>query len=268
MSQVASGPEGMMLKLATWNVNSIRARQGSVLRWLKEESPDVLCIQEIKVENELFPCEPFIENGYSVSVNGQKTWNGVAVLSREEPAEVIRDIPGGSLNQQKRVITVRFPGLTIVNVYVPNGGDITLERFRDKLRFLDELKGYIEKLTVRGSLVVMGDFNVAPEADDVYDPESLEGRICFHSEERSKFRDIISTGMVDIYRKFNPVGKAFSWWDYRAASFRRNMGMRLDLILLNATAAEKAVSCEIQVEPRKWERPSDHTPVVLLLEDV
>ncbi len=258
----------MSLKLATWNVNSIRARQESVLRWLSEESPDVLCIQEIKVENELFPTEPFIEEGYNVSVNGEKTWNGVAVLSREEPAEVIRDIPGGSLNQQKRVITVRFPGLTVVNVYVPNGGDITLDRFRDKLRFLDELKEYIEKLSGSESLVVMGDFNVAPEADDVYDPESLDGKLCFHPEERSKFREIISAGMVDIYREFHPAGQAFSWWDYRAAAFRRNMGMRLDLILLNAAAAEQAVSCEIHVEPRKWEKPSDHTPVVLHLEDI
>ncbi|MCK4806601.1 MAG: exodeoxyribonuclease III [Candidatus Aegiribacteria sp.] len=257
-----------MLKLATWNVNSIRARQESVLRWLREESPDVLCLQEIKVENELFPSDPFVEEGYYISLNGQKTWNGVAVLSREEPAEVIRDIPGGFLNHQKRVITVRFPGLTVMNVYVPNGGDVMLDRFRDKLSFLDELNDYIQKLSSSGSLIVMGDFNVAPKADDVYDPEYLEGKICFHPEERSKFREIISSGMTDIYRKFNPEGKAFSWWDYRAAAFRRNMGMRLDLILLNAAAAEKAVSCEIQVEPRKWERPSDHTPVVLYLEDI
>lgn len=257
-----------ILKLATWNVNSIRAREKSVLRWLTEESPDVLCIQEIKVENELFPYEPFNEMGYHVSVNGQKTWNGVAVLSRNEPAEVIPDIPGGFLNEQKRVITVKYPGLTVVNVYVPNGGDITLDRFRDKLRFLDELKKYIDTLSSNGSLVVMGDFNVAPEADDVYDPTSLEGKICFHPEERSRFREITSAGMVDIYRIFNPGGKAFSWWDYRAAAFRRNMGMRLDLILLNAAAAENAVSCEIHIEPRKWEKPSDHTPVVLRLEDI
>jgi exodeoxyribonuclease III len=256
------------LKLATWNVNSIRARQESVLRWLREESPDVLCVQEIKVQTELFPCEPFNAEGYSVSVNGQKTWNGVAVFSRETPSRVIKDLPGGFLSQQKRVITAVFSGITVVNVYVPNGGDITLDRFSDKLEFLDELNKYVTMLSAEGPLAVMGDFNVAPEADDVYDPDSLEGTVCFHPSERRKLREIISAGMVDIYRKFNPDGKAYSWWDYRAAAFRRNHGMRLDLILLNAAAAEKAHSCEIQTEPRKWEKPSDHTPVVLQLEDI
>ena len=256
------------MKLATWNVNSIRARENTVLRWLREESPDILCIQEIKVQNELFPRETFIEEGYFVSVNGQKTWNGVAVLSRKEPEEVIPDLPSGFLREQKRVITLRFPGLTVVNVYVPNGGDVTLDRFGDKLEFLDELKKYIDLLSGSGPLFVMGDFNVAPQADDVYDPEALEGKICFHPEERKRYNEIISSGMVDIYRKFNPDGKAYSWWDYRAAAFRRNIGMRLDLILLNGAAVKKAVSCDIQIEPRKWEKPSDHTPVVLSILDI
>lgn len=251
------------MKLATWNVNSIRAREELVLRWLDEESPDILCLQEIKVENRLFPAEAFTGRGYVLSINGQKTWNGVAVLSRREPEEVVQDLPGGFLQEQKRVITVRFPGLTVVNVYVPNGGEVTLDRFRDKLEFLERLRNYIGDISTEGPLAVMGDFNVAPEEEDVHDPEALNGRVCFHPEERDRLRQILSMGMQDVYRTFNPTGKAYSWWDYRAASFRRNMGMRLDLVLLNSEAAERAVSCRIHTEPRGWTRPSDHAPVVL-----
>lgn len=251
------------MKLVTWNVNSIRAREELVLRWLDEESPDILCMQEIKVENRLFPAEAFTGRGYFLSANGQKTWNGVAVLSRTEPEKVVPDLPEGFLQGQKRVITVRFPDITVVNVYVPNGGDVTLDRFREKLEFLERLRDYIGDISDRGPLAVMGDFNVAPAEDDVHDPETLNGRVCFHPEERKRLRQILSLGMTDVYRTFNPSGKAYSWWDYRAASFRRNLGMRLDLVLLNSEAAGRAVSCRIQVEPREWTRPSDHAPVVL-----
>lgn len=234
-----------------------------MLRWLDGESPDILCMQEIKVENRLFPAEAFTGRGYTISANGQKTWNGVAVLSRREPEDVVPDLPGGFLGDQKRVITLRFPSITVVNVYVPNGGDVTLDRFRDKLEFLERLRDYIGDISAEGPLAVMGDFNVAPGEDDVHDPEALNGRVCFHPEERKRLRQILALGMTDVYRAFNPSGKAYSWWDYRAASFRRNMGMRLDLVLLNPEAAGRAVSCRIQVEPRKWTRPSDHAPVVL-----
>lgn len=253
----------MGLKLATWNVNSIRARQEAVTRWLAEETPDILCMQEIKVENGLFPFEAFREMGYHSAVNGQKTWNGVAILSRSEPVETETGLPDGFLKEQKRVITARFPGLTVVNVYVPNGGDVTLDRFAQKLEFLERLGGYASGLSGRGALVVAGDFNVAPEDDDVYDPVALDGRVCYHPEERKRLRRMLEEGLTDVFRTFNPEGKAYSWWDYRSAAFRRGMGMRLDLVLLNQQALKRATSCEIHVEPRKWERPSDHAPVVL-----
>lgn len=254
------------MKLATWNVNSIRARLDVVLRWLREESPDVLCMQEIKVQEDLFPREPFDEMGYHLAINGQKTWNGVAIASKIEPTSIRRGLPDGYLDEQKRLIAADIGGVTVVNVYVPNGGDITLDRFADKLHYLDSLRACAGELSGSGPLVVMGDFNVAPGPDDVYDPEALEGTICYHPEERLRVGEMLSDGLIDIFRKFNPEGKAYSWWDYRAAAFRRKLGMRLDLVLVNAEAADLAVGCCIRMEPRSWEKPSDHTPVVLDLE--
>jgi exodeoxyribonuclease-3 len=255
------------VKLATWNVNSIRARLDLVLRWLQEESPDVLCMQEIKVEPGLFPAEPFQELGYHLLVSGQKTWNGVAIASRVEPQEVLEGLPSGFLKEQKRLLSGRIGGMRIVNVYVPNGGDVALDRFADKLRYLDELAAFAAVLSPDGPLVVMGDFNVAPEMDDVYDPVALDGSICFHPEERARLSRMLDSGFVDAYRRFHPAGRAFTWWDYRSMAFRRKMGMRLDLILLNAPAASLAEDCEIQIAPREWEKPSDHAPVVLTLRD-
>jgi exodeoxyribonuclease III len=253
------------LKLATWNVNSIRARLDPVLRWLREESPDVLCMQEIKVEPERFPAEPFRELGYHLILSSQKTWNGVAIASTVEPLDVREGLPGGFLKDQKRLLSARISGIRIVNAYVPNGGDVTLDRFNDKLRFLDELTACAADLSREGPLIVMGDFNVAPGPDDVYDPLALEGTICFHPEERTRVREMLASGMEDVFRRFHPAGKAYSWWDYRGAGFRRNLGMRLDLILLNGPAAAMAEGCEIQIGPRSREKPSDHAPVVLTL---
>ncbi|MBD3278609.1 MAG: exodeoxyribonuclease III [Candidatus Aegiribacteria sp.] len=254
------------MKVATWNVNSIRAREDVVLRWMDLSSPDILCIQETKVQEELFPRNGFEKMGYTVSLNVQKTWNGVAVFSKNEPLKVSRGLPSGFLGDQKRLITVEFPNLTVVNVYVPNGGEVNLDKFQDKLKFLEELRDYTKNLSNGKPLVLLGDFNVAPEEEDVYDAELLNGRVCFHPKERKRLRDILSSGLTDVYRSFHPNGKAYSWWDYRAAAFRRKMGMRLDLVLVNGPALEKAVSCEIDPEPRGWKKPSDHTPVILELE--
>jgi exodeoxyribonuclease III len=258
---------GDRVKLATWNVNSIRARLELVVRWLREETPDIFCMQETKVEPELFPAEPFHDLGYHLLVSGRKSWNGVAIASRAEPTDVREGLPGGFLQDQKRLLSMRIGGLRIVNVYVPNGGDVTLDRFGEKLQYLDELTAFAADLSPDGPLVVMGDFNVAPEIDDVYDPVALDGSICFHPEERARVRKMLATGMEDVFRRFNPTGKAYSWWDYRSMAFRRKMGMRLDLILLNGPAASLAEDCVIQAAPRKWEKPSDHAPVVLTLRD-
>jgi len=256
----------MKIKLATWNVNSIRAREESVLRWLRAESPDVLCIQETKVEDRLFPEDGFANLGYHVVSNGRKAWNGVAVISGPEPEVVAESLPDGFLEDQKRLLAVKFPWATVLNVYVPNGGSVESDRFGDKLAFLERLADYASMLAGKGPLIVMGDFNVAPGPEDVYDPQLLDGSVCFHPEERKRLDDFFSRGFVDAYRMFNPGGKAYSWWDYRAAAFRRNMGMRLDLVLLDPRAASMAADCRIHVEPRKWKRPSDHVPVVLELE--
>jgi exodeoxyribonuclease-3 len=252
----------MRVTVATWNVNSIRARIDVVVRWLEEKKPTVLCMQETKVQNDLFPVERFSALGYHLVINGQKTWNGVAIASTIEPGNVSLGLPSGFLPEQKRVITATIAGLRVTCVYVPNGGEVGHERFGQKLVFLDLLAEMAESEESGTPYVMTGDFNVAPGNDDVYDPAELKGAICFHPDERSRIERTIKAGMTDLYRKFNPTGKAFSWWDYRAAGFRRNRGMRLDLMLTNFAATELAVGCLIDTEPRSWEKTSDHTPVV------
>ncbi len=252
----------MQVTVATWNVNSIRARIDVVTRWLEEKKPTVLCMQETKVQNDLFPCEPFEVLGYHLVLNGQKTWNGVAIASTIEPVNVSSGLPSGFLPEQKRMVTATIAGLRITSVYVPNGGEIGHDRFGQKLAFLDLLSEMAESEGSGMPYLMAGDFNVAPENDDVWDPEELEGTLCFHPDERSRIRKTMKAGMTDLYRKFNPTGKAFSWWDYRAAGLRRNRGMRLDLMLANAAATGLAGGCEIDIEPRGWDKPSDHTPVI------
>lgn len=256
----------MRVTVATWNVNSIRARIDVVRRWLEKNEPTVLCMQETKVSNDIFPAEPFQELGYELVINGQKSWNGVAIASKIELEDVSLDLPSGFLPEQKRVVTVTVAGLRIMNVYVPNGSDVEHEKFRQKLHFFDLLEKVAERERNVEPFIMVGDFNVAPEEDDVFDPAALEGTICFHPEERKRISRTIRNGMTDVFRQYNPSGKAFSWWDYRAGGFRRNRGMRLDLILANGMATELVRECSIDLEPRSWERPSDHTPVIAVFE--
>lgn len=252
----------MRLRVASWNINSIRSRLEQVLFWIDTREPDVLLLQETKVEDALFPVEPFTERGYHVRAMGQKAFNGVAVVSRPEPVVLSKGFSSGFLSDQKRVLQVGVAGMTLINVYVPNGGDPSLDRFRDKLAFLEHLAAELKAQPAGEPLLVAGDFNVAPGDDDVVDPAAMEGHICFHPEERARFRALLETGMVDLFREFNPDGKAFSWWDYREASFRRDVGMRLDHILVTPGLAGMAESCTIDREPRGWIKPSDHAPVV------
>ncbi len=256
----------MRVTVATWNVNSIRARIDVVRRWLEENEPTVLCMQETKVSNDIFPVEPFQELGYELVINGQKSWNGVAIASGIELEDVSLDLPSGFLPEQKRVITATVAGLRIMNVYVPNGGDVEHEKFQQKLDFFDRLEKVAERERNGEPFIMVGDFNVAPEEDDVFDPAALDGTLCFHPEERKRISRMIGNGMTDVFRRYNPSGKAFSWWDYRAAGFRRNRGMRLDLILANTRASELVRECSIDLEPRNWEKPSDHTPVVAVFD--
>lgn len=252
-----------MLKIATWNVNSVRARLSVITRWLSLAQPDVLCMQELKATAEQFPFQPFQELGYSCLVNGQTRWNGVAVLTRLPFTDVRTDL-NGFLPEQRRMISGRVSGVTLVNVYVPNGGEVDNPRFHDKLRYLEVLREYA--LSLSGPVVVTGDFNVAPGPDDTHSPDEQDGTVCYHPLERERIDAFKTQGFTDVFRGFQPTGKAYSWWDYRAAAWRRNRGMRLDLVLANGNAADMVKECYIDKEPRGWERPSDHTPVVFTMD--
>lgn len=257
----------MRISLATWNVNSIRARLSAVTEWIEKNRPDILCLQELKVEEEKFPAEPFTEMGYSISMNAQKTWNGVATLSKFPITDIRKGFISGFLSEQKRFLHVETAGILVINVYVPQGGDPFIEKFQHKLSFLEELKRELEQLASSDKPgVIVGDMNVALGNIDVFDPEILDGQVGFHPDERKRLNSLISAGFTDLFRKFSPDEKAFSWWDYRSAAFRRNMGMRLDLILSNQSLTELATSCTIDIDPRKKEKPSDHTPVIAVFD--
>jgi len=251
------------LKIATWNVNSVRARVPVVVKWLEKEKPDVLCMQELKATSEQFPFEEFENLGYHCAVNGQVRWNGVAVVSLSEPAAIETDL-NGFLPEQSRMISTGIHGIRLINVYVPNGSDVDDPRFKDKLRYYEVLRNYAEGFD--RPTVIVGDFNVAPGPDDTHSPEQQDGTVCYHPLERKQIQLFEKHGFRDVFRKYHPQGKAYSWWDYRAASFRRNRGMRLDLVLADETAMERITDCFIDKEPRKWEKPSDHTPVLFKIE--
>ncbi|MGF1492899.1 MAG: exodeoxyribonuclease III [Microcoleaceae cyanobacterium] len=261
------------MKIATWNVNSVRTRKDQILQWLAENPVEVLCLQETKVVDEDFPRTPFEEIGYHLNVFGQKAYNGVAIFSRE-PLEnvksgfsaVIDTETAQEFDQQKRVILGTLKQVQIVNLYVPNGESITSPKYSYKLNWFKLLKEYLETLLQEtDSLCICGDFNIALEDRDIHDSTGREKHIMASDEERQALRDILDLGLADAFRKFTPDPGHFSWWDYRAASFRRNRGWRIDHHYLTPSLYEKAVSCTIDKTPRTWEKPSDHTPVVLEL---
>ena len=253
----------MMLTCATWNVNSVRARLTHVLDWLRADPVDVLCLQETKVTDELFPSEPFRELGYTATTHGQKTYNGVAVLSRHPVEDVSRGLPSGFMSDQARLLSFRLAGVRFLNAYVPNGGDVSLPSFANKLLWLDELLALASSFS--GPVVVLGDFNVAPGPDDTHSPEEQDGTVCYHPLERERIRAFLEAGFTDSFRAFNPGGKAYTWWDYREGAFRRNKGMRLDLVLASREAMPLFDSVETRTVTRTWEKPSDHVPVLFRL---
>jgi len=249
------------LKIATWNVNSLRVRLQHVLDWTAECTPDLLCLQETKLPDEAFPAAAFEERGYHVSYAGQKTYNGVAVAARQPFVDVETDLPGLD-DPQRRVLGATVGDWRVVNVYVPNGREVGSDKYEYKLEWLQHLVGYArDQLAAYPRLVVCGDFNIAPEDRDVHDPEAWRGKVLCSEAERRAFRELLEAGLMDAFRKFDQEDKAFSWWDYRAAAFRRNMGLRIDHILCSEAAYEKVKSCGIDVGPRRLERPSDHAPV-------
>jgi len=250
------------VKVATWNVNSLRVRLAHLLDWLAAHAPDVVCLQETKCEDTTFPAAELAAAGYRSVHHGQRTYNGVAILSRNEAFEVCRGIPAFA-DEQSRVIASDVDGVRVVSVYVPNGQSVGSEKYAYKLRWFAALAAWLEaELAGHSKLIVTGDFNVAPEDRDVHDPAAWTGQVLFSEPERAALKRLIEVGFVDAFRLFEQPEKSFSWWDYRMGAFRRNMGLRIDHVLLSPALAGACRACSIDVAPRKLERPSDHAPVV------
>jgi exodeoxyribonuclease-3 len=250
------------MKIATWNVNSMNVRQSHVLEWLAANKPDVLVLQEIKQLTEAFPTAALAEAGYTSIANGQKTYNGVAVISRSEPADPITGFPGFD-DPQRRVLAATIDGVRVVDLYIPNGQSVGSEKYEYKLRWLNALHDFLaDEMSRHEKLVVLGDFNIAPADEDVYDPEKWGEDVLCSPPERDALRQLMALGLTDVFRKFDQPEKSFSWWDYRAAGFRRNAGLRIDLILTTDAMTRACSASYVDKEPRAWERPSDHAPVV------
>ena len=253
------------MKIATWNVNSLNVRLPHVLDWLVSEQPDVLCLQELKIEDSKFPVAQLAEVGYQAVFSGQKTYNGVAILARHDLSDVQVGIPGFE-DEQKRVIAATVQGVRVVCGYFPNGQSLDSDKYQYKLRWLTALTEWLRGETGHWSrLVLAGDYNIAPEDRDVHDPAAWVGQILVSEPERAAFKELLNLGLVDAFRQFNQPEASFSWWDYRQAGFRRNLGMRIDHLLVSKPLVDWVAKCWIDKEPRTWERPSDHTPVVVQL---
>lgn len=250
-----------MLKLASWNVNSLKIRLEQVLNWLDTTGVDILALQETKTIDENFPTAAFLDRGYHISFAGQKTFNGVAIISRFPQSEIITDIPDLD-DPQRRILASTISGVRIINLYVPNGSEVNSDKYLYKLDWLEKVSAFItNEMRQHEHLAVVGDFNIAPEDCDVHDPEEWEGCVLVSPPEREAFFRLLSYGLQDSFRLFPQEEKQFSWWDYRAAGFRRNRGLRIDHVLLSKSLAECCLSSFIDKDARRAERPSDHAPV-------
>lgn len=250
------------MKVATWNVNSLRVRLPHLVDWLAVQGPHVMCLQETKCDDAAFPSAELAAAGYRSLFHGQKAYNGVAVLSRAEASVVCRGIPQFA-DDQCRVLAVDVEGVRVVSVYVPNGQSVGSEKYAYKLRWFDALASWLEgELEVHPRIAVLGDFNVAPEERDVHDPAAWAGQVLFSDPERAALKRIVDLGFVDSFRLFEQPERSFTWWDYRMNAFRRKMGLRIDHALLSPALAASCRSCTIDTAPRALERPSDHAPVL------
>jgi exodeoxyribonuclease-3 len=253
-----------MLKVATWNVNSLNVRLPHVLAWCADAQPDILALQETKLPDERFPAEELAELGYHSVFSGQKTYNGVAVLSKEPAGseDVVTDVSGLD-DPQRRILGVTVGDVRLINLYVVNGKEVGSDKFSYKMEWLARVTDWIaDEVAAHDRVVVVGDFNIAPEDRDVHDPDGWRDKILCSAEERAALDRITALGLTDTFRLFEQAEKSWSWWDYRQAAFRRNMGLRIDLVLASAAMAQACSAAYIDVEPRRQERPSDHTPVV------
>jgi exodeoxyribonuclease-3 len=251
------------VKVATWNVNSLKVRLEHVLAWLAREQPDVLALQETKTRDDNFPVDAFRERGYSAVFSGQAAYNGVAIVSRMQASAVAHGIGGGYVDEEKRVLGATFGGLRLWNLYVPNGQRVDSDKYAYKLGWLTALRGLLAaELTRHPQLLVVGDFNIAPEDRDVYDPVAWAGQVLCTPAERAALAAISELGLRDTFRLFDQAPASYSWWDYRAGMWRRNKGLRIDLMLASKGLSKVCAACRIDREPRGWDRPSDHVPVV------
>jgi exodeoxyribonuclease III len=251
------------LKIATWNVNSLRVRLPHVLKWLEREQPDLLALQETKLRDDDFPADTFADRGYTALFSGQAAYNGVAILSKKSPENVAHGIGEGFADEQRRVLAATVGGLRVYSLYVPNGERVDSDKYRYKLEWLAALRRLLAtELERHPLLLVVGDFNVAPEDRDVYDPRAWAGKVLCSPKERAALGDLLSLGLRDTFRLFAQPEKIYSWWDYRGVAFRRNQGLRIDLMLASSRLSQMCQNCRIDKEPRGWDRPSDHVPVI------
>jgi exodeoxyribonuclease-3 len=256
------------MKIATWNVNSVRARQERLLNWLKAHQPDVLCLQELKCEEKAFPTEEVRELGYHAALHGQKTYNGVAILAKTEPQDVLRGISDDVEDSQSRVIAATVKGVRVLSVYAPNGQAVDSPAYEYKLDWYARLRRYLDtRHKPDQPMVLCGDWNVAPENIDTWDPALWEGQTLFSMKERDALQRLCAFGLTDTFRKLHPDLQKFSWWDYRMLAFPKNRGLRIDHIFATAPVVERLVKAEIDREERKGKQPSDHAPVWVELKD-
>ena len=250
------------MKIASWNVNSLNVRLPHVLAWCDAANPDILALQETKLTDDRFPVAELEEAGYHSVFSGQKTYNGVAILSREPAADPVTDIPGLD-DPQRRILAATIGGVRIVDLYVVNGSEVGSEKFDYKLHWLEQVTAWLaDEMKQHENVVVLGDFNIAPDDRDVYDPEAWHEKILCSTPERDAYGRILDLGLTDTFRLFDQEERTWSWWDYRMNMFRRKLGLRIDLVLASAAMKERCTASYIDIEPRRQERPSDHAPAI------
>ena len=255
------------MKIATWNVNSLKVRLPHLLQWLESNPVDVLCLQETKLEDDKFPLADINAAGYQVAFSGQKTYNGVAILSKHPITDVVRNNPRFE-DPQQRILAATIEGMRFISAYVPNGQAVDSDKYVYKLAWLASLREWLaEELRTHGEqgLAILGDYNIAPEDRDVYDPVGWGGEVLCSPKEREALEHLIGLGLTDSFRLFEQPDKSFSWWDYRQLGYQKNKGLRIDHILLSESLAKRCVACMIDRVPRKWTQPSDHAPVIATL---
>jgi exodeoxyribonuclease-3 len=255
------------MKISSWNVNSLNVRLPHVERWCAEQHPDILALQETKLEDAKFPVAALEAAGYNAAFSGQKTYNGVAILAKQPITDVAHGIDGYE-DPQKRILCATVGDIRVVNLYVVNGQSVGSEKYAYKLDWLARVAEFLEHEAKRHpNLVVMGDFNIAPDDRDVHDPIAWHEQVLCSTPEREALKRLLGAGLADSFRLFNDDGGHYSWWDYRQGAFRRNLGLRIDLILASESLRARSTGAGIDREPRKWERASDHTPVSLEIND-